>query len=232
MKIHVIGKDAEKTKIIISKLESEGFEYVEENPELVICFGGDGMFLIAERIFPGVEKVLMKDSQIGNKSHDITIEEFIEKYRNNKFKTEELQKIKATAKGRFETRELVGVNDIVIRNSLPTEAIRFKIKIDGKEINSEFVGDGVVIATPYGSQGYFSSITRTEFTQGIGIAFNNTTEEMETIIVGEGEIEIEITRGPGILVADNNRDFVNLETGDKVKVALISDFAKRLVCKN
>jgi NAD+ kinase len=228
-KVNVMGKDSEKIKEIIIKLKEAGFTYVEKNPELVICFGGDGMFLIAERVFPGVEKVLMKDSLVGNKSHDMTIEEFISHYKKGQFKVEEIRKIKATSKGRFESRCLVGVNDIVIRNSLPTEAIRFKLTI-GKKHFEELLGDGVVISTPYGSEGYFKSITRDSFSKGIGVAFNNITRETKPRIVSEKEkIEIEITRGPAVLVADNNRDFVNLETGDKIIVSSTSEFARRLV---
>lgn len=232
-KIHIFGIDIEKIEDLKSKLEKYDFIYSEDSPELVICYGGDGIFLIAERVFPGIPKILIKGSKVSNKGYDIEIGDVIEKYLRKEFTIQNLKKIKATYKGKFETRELIGVNDIVIRNTLPTEAVRFKIRINGKEIESglgEFIGDGVVVSTAYGSSkgAYFYSITKKSFDAGIGLAFNNITEEKEMQIVRKGIIEIEITRGPGVLVADNNRDFINLEKGDKILIEEINNYAKRI----
>jgi len=228
-KIHILGKDASKIKNLKEKLEQRDFVYVDENPELVICYGGDGMFLIAERVFPGVEKLLIKDSLVCNMGHDISIEEIIDLYKKGNYDVEEIKKLKAVFKGKFETRELIGVNDIVIRNSLPTEAIRFKVN------NSNIlIGDGVVVATAYGSNkgAYFYSICRKNFKKGIGVAFNNISEEKNCLILDENDfVEIEIVRGPAVLVADNNRDFVNLQEGDKILIKQINDVARRIVLK-
>lgn len=230
-RIHIVGRDLEKIEGMKEILESQGFSYVEENPDLVISYGGDGMFLIAERMFPGVQKILMKDSAVGNECYDIDLEKVLKKYVQKDFEIEEIYKLKAVYRGRFETRELVGVNDIVVRNSLPTEAVRFKVFIDGKDIG-EFIGDGVVISTPYGSGGYFASITRRKFDKGMGVAFSNVTKLYEPLILSEsGRIEIEIVRGPAVLVADNNRDYINLENGDKIVVKQTEEVAKRVVLR-
>ena len=229
MKFAVIGREIEELK---KKVREKGFEYDKENPEVVICYGGDGIFLIGERVYPGVPKVLVKGSLISNKGHEIKIEKVLEKFNKKEFTIQEIKKLKAVYQGAFETRSLVGVNDIVIRNSLPTEALRFKLK--KKNFNKGFIGDGLVIATNYGSsQGaYFYSITRKEFEKGIGIAFNNVTKKQESKIISEkDEIEIKITRGPGVLVADNNRDYINLEKGDKIKIFQTNEIAKRLILK-
>lgn len=233
-RINIFGKNIEKKEEFKQKLLEKGFEYSEENPDLVICYGGDGIFLIAERVFPEIPKILIRGSKISNCGIDCSIEEIIDKYEKKEYEIQKLKKLKAIYRGEFETRNLIGVNDIVIRNSLPTEAIRFRIKIDKKEFEKEFVGDGIVISTPYGSSkgAYFYSITQESFREGIGIAFNNITEKQERkIINAEGKIEIEILRGPGVLVADNNRDFINLEKGDKIIVEKIPNFAQRIVLK-
>ena len=233
-KIHIFGIDIEKIENLKCKLEKYDFIYSEDSPELVICYGGDGIFLIAERVFPGIPKIFIKGSKVSNKGYDIKVEEVIERYLRKEFTIQNLKKIKATCKGRFETKELIGVNDIVIRNILPTEAIRFKVWINNKEIESrlgEFIGDGVVVSTVYGSSkgAYFYSITKESFDKGIGLAFNNITEKKEMQIVSDGKIEIEIVRGPGVLVADNNRDFINLEKGDKILIEEVDSYAKRIV---
>ena len=229
MKFAVVGREIEDLK---KKIKEKGFEYDKETPEIVICYGGDGTFLISERIYPGVPKILIKASPTCNKGHETKIEKVLEKFNKKEFIIQEIKKLKAVYKGSFETRSLIGVNDIVIRNSLPTEALRFKIKT--KNFSKEFIGDGLVIATNYGSsQGaYFYSITKKEFEKGIGIAFNNVTKKQDLKIISEkDEIEIEITRGPGVLVADNNRDFINLDKEDKIIIELIEDCAKRVILR-
>jgi NAD kinase len=236
-KIHIIGKDSEKILKLKKNISEFGFEYTDENPDLVITYGGDGMFLIAERIFPGVPKIMIKDSKICNNCCDLSIEEILKKYKEENFVIEKIPKLKALFKGRFESRELIGVNDIVIRNSLPTEALRFKIKINSEFLKNceEFIGDGIVIATPYGSNkgAYFYSITGKKFEEGFGLAFNNTTDnEIPIFLNDEKKIEVEITRSQGVLVADNNRDYINLEQGDKIIIEKIPEIARRIILQN
>lgn len=234
-KIHIIGKNPESIDNLKKELKENNLIYCEENPDLVISYGGDGMFLIAERIFPGIPKLLIRDSAKGNNCHEISLKEALKYFSEEKFKIEEIKKLKATHKGRFEFRELIGINDVVIRNSLPTEAIRFRYKINDSEWSEILIGDGLVISTPYGSKkgAYFYSIEQKSFDKGLGLAFNNTTEKKEPLILKEEDIiEIEITRGIGVLVSDNNRDFINLESGDRVKIRLIKDIAKRIIINN
>jgi len=234
-RVHILGKSPEKVGVIKEQLASKGFCLVEENPEIVISYGGDGMFLISERIFPGVPKILLRDSEVGNMTHNLDVGEVIDLYLGGKFSLEESRKIKGVRKGRFEVRELIGVNDIVIRNSLPTEAIRFRYKINDGDWSKILIGDGIIVSTPYGSNkgAYFHSIVRKKFEKGIGVAFNNITEEMKPLYLSEGDsLEVEIVRGIGVMVADNNRDSINLESGDKIKVNLINDVARRIVLDN
>jgi len=231
-RIHILGKSSEKVSVMKEKLAIKGFVLVEENPELVISYGGDGMFLIAERIFPGIPKILLRDSEVGNMAHNLDICEIIDLYVQGKFSMEETHKLKAIRRGRFEVRELVGVNDIVVRNSLPTEAIRFRYRVNEGEWSKILIGDGVVVSTAYGSNrgAYFYSIVRKKFDSGIGVAFNNVTDERTPLYLSDGDfLEVEIIRGIGVMVADNNRDYINLESGDRIRVNLIRDVARRIV---
>ena len=231
-RVHIVGKSPEKVSLLKEKLASKGFYLVEENPELVISYGGDGMFLISERIFPGVPKILLRDSEVGNMTHDFDICEVIDLYLAGNFVLEETRKLKGIRRGRFEVRELIGVNDIVLRNSLPTEAIRFRYRINEGEWSKILIGDGMVVSTPYGSNkgAYFYSIVKQKFDSGIGVAFNNVTDDRAPLyLTNEDCLEIEITRGIGVMVADNNRDYINLESGDRIKVNLLGDVARRIV---
>jgi len=231
-RINIFGKNPEKIESLKSKIAEKGFIYVEENPDLVICYGGDGMFLIAERVFPNVPKVSIRDSYVGNMACDFDFCEVLDLYSRGEFTVEEIKKLRAVRKGRFEIRELKGVNDIVIRNSLPTEAIRFQYRINEGEWSEVLIGDGLVISTPYGSNkgAYFYSVVQKSFSVGVGVAFNNVTEFRKPLFLSADDfLEVEIVRGIGVMVADNNRDFVNLEKGDVIKVGLINEVARRIV---
>ena len=233
-RVSIVGKDIEKIGKMKEKLSRRGFEFVEENPDLVISYGGDGMFLIAERIFPEVPKILIRDSDVGNMTYDLDICEVIDLYLTGKFKVEEIRKLKGTHRGRFEFRSLIGVNDIVLRNSLPTEAIRFRYRVNEGKWSEVLIGDGLVVSTAYGSNkgAYFYSIAKKSFDSGIGIVFNNITEVIEPLFLSSRDkFEVEIVRGIGVMVSDNNRDFINLESEDKVVICEIEDIAKRIVLK-
>jgi hypothetical protein len=76
----------------------------------------------------------------------------------------------------------------------------------------------------------FIPLCRISFDKGIGVAFNNITDSRGSLYLEEDDfIEIEIVRGVGVLVSDNNRDFINLEGGDKIRIGLIDDVARRAV---
>jgi hypothetical protein len=232
MKIHIFGRNPEKIEEFKLLLKDFSLEYSEEHPDLVVCYGGDGTFLISERVFPGTPKIFIRGSEISIKGEDLEIVDAIDSYLNGKYQIEKIKKLKAIQRGIFETRELIGVNDIVIRNTLPTEAIRFKFKINGTENKKEYIGDGIVVSTHFGSTGYFYSIVGECFEEGIGLAFNNIKGDKTAQYFKEDtKIEILITRGPGVLVADNNRDYINLEKGDKIIIKQIEDFAKRVIIK-
>lgn len=211
------------------KFNHKRYVFVKSFPDLVIAYGGDGTLLIAERKFPGIPKVLIKKSKTCRKGQDLHIKEILKRIENKDYKIKEIQKIKAKVKTSSGTKELIAINDLVIRNTLPTEAIRFKLFINNKEYG-EFIGDGLVIATPFGSTAYFNSITRKTFKKGIGIAFNNTHDLVNPTIINEkSKIKIVLLRGPAVLVGDNNRDFINLEDNDKIIIQQTKQKAKMLV---
>lgn len=229
IKVNLICRNIEDFEEAKKNLEKFGFEYCDENPELVIAHGGDGTLLRAERRFPSVPKILIKSSKTCKRCCELGIEDALKSYVAGNYKTRDINKIKATALTSAGAQEIIGMNDIVLRNTLPTEAIRFELFVNDEDIG-EFIGDGVVIATPYGSTAYFNSITRKSFESGIGIAFNNINYHKEPMILNPGDkIKLKLLRGPAVLVADNNRDFVNLEHGDEIEVIQSDEKARAIV---
>jgi len=202
----------------IIKLKSQltDFEYDEKNPDLVVSFGGDGTFLVSERLYPKIPKLIVKNKpSICKKCAEGDIYHLVSKILRKEYELEEHIKLKAA----LDSKEVVCTNDFVIRNKYPTHALRFKIKINNEPVDDILIGDGVVISTPFGSTAYHHSITKKNFNKGIGIAFNNLTTDPRHQIVNESsKIEIEITRGQAVFAADNNPDIIDLLEGQKVSI--------------
>ena len=57
---------------------------------------------------------------------------------------------------------LKGINDIVLSRKLIASAIRYRIWANGELLRSQVVADSLVVSTPFGSTGYFQSITDRE----------------------------------------------------------------------
>ena len=196
-----------------------GVELVSDNPDFIICHGGDGTLLGAERSYPGIPKLALRDSRSNPKCPQHAVEKVLAM----DLKPKKFMKMEVVdSKGRV----VVGVNDIVLHNADPCSAIRYHIWIDGEPFLQQIVGDGLVASTPFGSSAYYKSITGSTFNVGFGIAFNNSTEPMNHLVLSdESTVEVMVTRGPAILFADNDPSRLNLSSGDKFTIRPSKDSA-------
>ena len=222
MKIAIVGKNPDKLKKHLKTIERYR-SYISDKPEIVVAIGGDGTYLEAERMYPGVPKLLVRDESICKMCDCDDLEEGLKLLMNRKFRIKEFKKLKAT----LGKKVLEAVNDIVVRNVEPTHALRFRIWMNGRRMEEEFIGDGIVVSTVVGSGGYFFSIAKKTFEQGIGLAFNNTTKSHAALVFDENvQIEVEITRGVAHLAVDNNPDVQVINEGGKVTVSQSEHVAK------
>ncbi len=226
MKVILFGENSESVRPLI---EESGFEIVESNPEFVISYGGDGTLMRAETAHPCVPKILLRNSVICKKCSALTNEEVLQKVIKGDYKTEKLMKLEATAKN----VTLRALNDIIVHNKNPRTGIRYKLCANGKSLGPserEIIGDGIVAATPYGSTAYYRSITDSYFEVGIGVAFNNSTEQADHIIIKEDSVlTLEVTRGPALVFKDNDPKEIELEIGDKVEIKKSEEFAEIVI---
>lgn len=225
MKVAVVSQN--DRKIIEKLLKKHKFRIVKKNPDVVICSGGDGTILISERLYPSVPKLAIKTSKICRKCDysPAQLEGILELLKEKKYKIIEEKKIKAEFKG----KELVALNEIQVRHISPTVALRFSIFVDGKSYEN-LIGDGVIVATPFGSTGYYKSAGGKEFKKGIGIVFNNLySSGKKSLVVSEkSKIRVKVERDRGLLIRDNDEKFVELKAGDEVTISLAKDEAKFL----
>jgi NAD kinase len=124
----------------------------------------------------------------------------------------------------------VAANDLIIHNKDPRYAVRYHVEINKSHYIKDVIGDGVILATPLGSRGYYRSITDSYFELGIGLAFNNSTEQADHIVLKEDVVVcIEIVRGPALCYGDNQEEDVSLATGDVVEVKKSKEVMKMIV---
>ena len=213
MRAAVCGRNLED---IYPILESFEVEIDSSSPDLVISYGGDGILLGAERDYPGIPKCPIRDSRSYPKCEKHSEEKILADLFNGNLEDTDLTKLTASNNG---DSFCTGVNDIVINRLIISSALRYRLWLDGSLYASQIVGDGLVAATPFGSTGYYRSITNSLFHLGMGLAFNNSTEPINHLVLREStDIKVEIIRGPAVLLADNDPKETKLENGDFVNI--------------
>ncbi|OGV38982.1 MAG: hypothetical protein A2020_12855 [Lentisphaerae bacterium GWF2_45_14] len=210
---------------IDSLLKKAGFTFCAKNPDLIITHGGDGAMLGAERKYPGISKFPMRDSRTAALCPLHSYEKQIAMLNSGLLEKSELIKIA----GFYGKKSIVGINDVFIHNREHVSALRYNVWIDGELYADDIVGDGVGVSTVHGSTAYYRSITHSVFRVGIGLAFSNSTELTNHLVLPEdSEVKIQITRGPAVLVADNSPEYFELGEKDEITVRKINKKAEIL----
>jgi NAD+ kinase len=205
-RILVLGDDREQA---CEAVEALGLEVVRSDPELVLCHGGDGTLLRAERLAPLIPKLPVRIRRHTRHCPDHDLATMLERMLQGELAEERLDRIELTV-GRATFH---AINDVVLRNENPALATRFRLVVDGRP-GDVITGDGLVVATPFGSTGYYRSITRESISSGLAVAFNNTTRpEPPLLLDAATELRVEVDRGPAVLVHDNDTRTVPLRAG-------------------
>ena len=235
--VAVVGKHSALVKKLCRKL---GFKIEQKHPEMVVTFGGDGTILHSERLYPGVPKLCARFSQhclkcgVGTYFHSklhhgehvsllhssAALEAALKKISSRKSVRVKLEeKLQATVKRKGkEIFHATALNEVQVHNKNPLHAIR-GVACVGSNCQT-FIGDGVIVATPFGSTGYFYSVTQKSFKKGVGMAFNNPTTKTPPVI-GELEgkgVRIFIERRNGLLICDNDPKMFLLAARDEIVV--------------
>ncbi len=222
------AKDDDKVNPVRSLVEQTGFQYSDRAPDFVITVGGDGTFLQAEHRYPGIPKLLVRDSRICYRCHNEPLPVLLDDIQQGRATTMAIPKLEVGHSQGCST----AINDIVLRNQHPTQAIRFRVSVNGQVAVEQVIGDGIVAATSFGSTGYYRSVTRQTFDQGYGLAFNNSTEAIAPLrLSSEDEVILDITRGPGQLAVDNVPDIQILPSNEQIVIRQSQAIARLVVHK-
>ncbi len=208
-------------------LKRFGYRVVKQRPDLVVSIGGDGTYLHAERVFPGVPKLVVRDSRICLACNDESLRVLLKACEAG-YRVEAQAKITGRVeKDHSKSKPFLAANDVVVRNRDQTQAIRFTVKVDGKDVDGEMIGDGVVFATPFGSHAYYQAITGKSFRKGIGIAFNNVAGQRKGRVAKPGaKVAFTLKRGHALASYDNARHAIPLHPGDRVVVQQAKEKAR------
>lgn len=208
----IIGEKQEKLRELFLE---KGYQADDSTPEFVVSYGGDGTLLKSEEMYPSIPKLFIKNTKIGKLAQKKENEEILEKFFKNEIQIKHIKKIEAVINGKV---RLFGAAEVCLHNADARSGVRYTVRIDGEEIHNELIGDGVIVCNALGSTGYYKSITDSYFELGIGLAFNNSTEQADHVVLSNyRRITVTLTRGPGIVFADNQKEIITIETGDYVE---------------
>ncbi|MBO5202935.1 MAG: hypothetical protein J6C30_09440 [Lentisphaeria bacterium] len=228
MKIFLTGRHLET---LAAELVELGFTVTKNATEadLVLSHGGDGAMLGAEYACPGKLKFALRDMETAPLCPLHQRKDQLLSLKNGQLKVTELPKVTAICNG----QALSGINDVFIHNSNYVSAMRYKVWIDGELYGREIVGDGVGLSTVHGATAYYRSITHSIFRTGIGLAFSNSTEVVNHLVLPESSvIRVQILRGPCEVVADNAPKKIQVLAGDEVELRLSSKTTSVLGLEN
>lgn len=212
MKIKLVGKNLEDIRPLLGEF---GLEETERDFSLVVAHGGDGALLGAEREYPGVPKLPIRDARTAPLCPEHRCDLQLADFQAGRTPLVRLPKVAGMVRG----RRVTGLNDVFLHNLDHASALRYRVWIDGELYANEVVGDGVGLSSVHGSTAYYRSITHSIFRVGIGLAFSNSTEEVNHLVLAsDSRVEIEVVRGPGILIADNSPDRIEVSEGERVEL--------------
>lgn len=236
MRYFPVANESEREKRWREELSAHGFEVATSyDPETVIVtIGGDGTILYAARTYsePTILPVRAGTSQGNRAAFDV--EALIENLTaledgNKRLSARTFRTLTAYRDGEELRGTFRALNEISLHHSSPVLAATFATRIeDGDQIKAfeELIGDGVLVATPFGSTGYYRAITGETFTDGFGLAFNNIHKPQETPksipLSEDAVVEVELLtkkRSSGaVLTRDDDDDPYELGEGERIEI--------------
>jgi NAD+ kinase len=196
-------------------LKERGIRRTRIRPHFVISFGGDGSLLAAERKFPGVPKIPVRETPSHGNCASYNLRNLggvLDRVKSGRHAVKEYEKVEAVLR----RKRVAGMNEVLVRNRNPCKSLRFSVRANGRWIEN-LIGDGVLVATPFGSTAYYASMGHAPFARGLMLAFNNT-RGMRKPLPLEGAARVEVHRERAFLAVDNDPRLLSVGPGDVVEI--------------
>lgn len=192
-----------------------------KNKQLKICYGGDGTILQSWRDAHSKKKILFP---IRNYSQCDEHKTMLDDILSNPTKFDKYEKsLKMTLhpliECSFNVDKYKALSEFTITNKDVTSAIRFDCVVNGDSYYENIISTGIIVATAFGSTGYFTSVARTNFRIGVGVAFIAPTVGINNIILSQTDRLTLVFRRESeiIITADKEVYTIGVGVGDKLE---------------
>lgn len=235
MRYFPIANEPERERQWRERLEESGFDVATEYDQetLIVTLGGDGTVLYAARNYPDptILPVRAGDSE-GNRAAfdaDGLVGE-LERLEggDGTLETTTFSTLTAYQGGDELGGGFRALNEISLHHSSPVLAATFDARIHDNGRTRQFrklIGDGMLVATPFGSTGYYRAITGGTFTDGFGVAFNNVHKPRDVpsyaVLSEAAVVEVELgktRRSSGAVLTRDDDEPYELAAGECVEI--------------
>lgn len=235
MQYFLVSNDPDRRRGWHDRLTAAGLDIVEEyDPSAVIVtIGGDGTILYAARKYPEPRILPVRAGTSKGNRAAFDVDHLVENLQaleagNAAITTRQFSTLTAETDGEQLADGFRALNEISLHHSSPVLAATFAVRIEDGSVREfpELIGDGVLVATPFGSTGYFTAITGQTFTEGFGVAFNNIHTPADTpefVLCSESvvvEFELLSTKrsSGAVLTRDDDSSPYELSEGQTVTI--------------
>ena len=177
--------------------------FEKTNKNCVIAYGGDGTLLEVSRANEFKKAVFPIRNYGLCDEHAQLFDELLGKA---KICREFKQTIHPLLEVRFNGKSDVAAAEVTVKNKDITSCMRFDVIVNDKLYMENVICDGVIFATSLGSHGYFKSVTRTIFKDGIGIGFIAPTYGICNLVLDLADkIVLKFVRDTEVVVTADKR---------------------------
>lgn len=235
-------------------LDARGYHVLDDYDDdaIVLSLGGDGSILYNGRRYG--DPTILPVAGIGSEANTVEVDEasLLERLsaledgrEGTDYHLETHRKLTASRDGEPIRDGFGALNDIHLHHTDPVRAAKFAARVsdvpadrsgdrivDGTRETvydaDRIIGDGLLVATPFGSTGYYRSITDGTFETGVGVAFNNVHKPMDAprsiTLSSAGRVEVELLTtarsSSAVLARDDDPEVQRLQPGEVISISL------------
>jgi NAD+ kinase len=236
LRIGIEGRDAQSVRYARNVLKKYDIE-LSSNPEMILTIGGDGAVYFKKSNKPILpirisDRIKSGDSSLGFLADHTSdeLEDVCSMLQDRRFQVKEYFMLGLYLNRRHLTN---AVNDVYANTKDPRKAMRFDVLSDGCRLfeAERLLGDGVIVATAFGSSGYNESAGgwlvnpgNDEFVVTLNNPIGISKKKQRSMIVGsDAVLKIEIYRPEKVWLCSDGLDLYTAKKSDNIVVRKSKD---------